>query len=560
MVRIFPHDPVPRPTRRPIRLSAARGECECGQIGVYTTGFHANSLSAEAEGLSGPGGSRIPAANVELFYPEYVPAKWPTAGQNPADVERPAPNFYPDPLMPEWKLPVAGPEAPKVKSVWVRVRVPRDAAPGIYRGRITVRAAHRDLKSQDTKAKPMVELTGTVRLQLRVWDFELPSRTGMLMTNWFFPDQVSEWYGLPMWSSRFWELLDQFAADMSGHRQNVVLTPLLGGARSEDQMVQVSRRGRGHAFGFGRFDRWCRLFLQHGFELIEGGHIASGCRRATPFWVTGTGGSSRRLELNAQDPRFERFLRQFAKSLWDHLDRRGWQGHYVQHISDEPSPADVPAYRRLAGILREAAPGVKLIDAIAHSEFADLIDFPVPLESHYQQLLNDSGRSPGKVWVYYCCGPTGPWPNRFLDYWLIRLRIITWLCFMKGIPGFLHWGYNYWRAIRKRVHNPWDDSTTHRHPAGDPMMVYPPRDEAMAGAGVIGSIRWEIVREAMEDYEYLRLTRELADRGVSEAQAILEEVARKVVPDWTTYTRDHACLEQIRERMGTLLSRNTRGR
>jgi len=377
----------------------------------------------------------------------------------------------------------------------------------------------------------------------------------MLTTNWFFPDQVAEWYGVEMWSPAFWRLLGRFAEDMSEHRQNVILTPLLGGARPEDQLIKVSWQGRSYAFDFRRFDRWCRLFFRRGFEVIEGGHVAGGCRNATPFWVTRPNGAVERMALQAQEPRFERFLKQFTKSLWEHLERRGWQGRYVQHISDEPGPADLSAYRRLAEIVHEAAPGIRLIDAIAYSEFADVIDCPVPLEDRYQKLLSDSGRSAEDVWVYYCCGPTGPWPNRFLDYWLIRLRIITWLCFMKGIPGFLHWGYNYWRAIRKTVHNPWDDSTTHRHPAGDPMMVYPPRDPALAGAGVIGSIRWEIMREALEDYEYLRLTRELADQGVGEAKAILDEVARNVVPDWTTHTRDHAYLDAVRERMGKLLAK-----
>lgn len=412
MVRIFPHDPVPQPARKQIAISAARGECECSQIGVHTAGFAVNSLTAEAGDLSGPRGSRIPAANIDILYPEYVPAKWPTAGQDASDVERPAPAFYPDPLMPDWNLNVCGPEAAPTKVVWVRVRVPRDAKPGTYRGTIAVRASHRDLKADGPDAKPRVELCGKVSLRLRVWDFELPSQTAMLMTNWFFPDQVAEWYGLPMWSSAFWRLLGRFAEDMAEHRQNVILTPLLGGARPEDQMVGVSRRGRRYTFDFTRLDRWCRLFFKRGFRLIEGQHVAGGCRSGTPFWVTGSGGSAKRMALTADDPRFRSFLTDFMRALWQHLAERGWQGRYVQHISDEPSPADLPAYQRLAGIVRQAAPGLKLIDAIAHSEFADVIDHPVPLEDRYQRLLDDSGRSPDDVWVYYCCGPTGRWPNR----------------------------------------------------------------------------------------------------------------------------------------------------
>jgi hypothetical protein len=122
----------------------------------------------------------------------------------------------------------------------------------------------------------------------------------------------------------------------------------------------------------------------------------------------------------------------------------------------------------------------------------------------------------------------------------------------------LHRGYNQWGTNprnRKAVLNPWDDVTGHRWPGGDPQVVYPPRDEKMTREKVIGSIRWEIIREAMEDYEYLRMTRELADAGDAEAKALIDEVLLRAVPDWTTHTRDHEYLASLRERMGGILSR-----
>lgn len=164
------------------------------------------------------------------------------------------------------------------------------------------------------------------------------------------------------------------------------------------------------------------------------------------------------------------------------------------------------------------------------------------------------------IWTYYCCGPGEPWPNRFIEYLPIRWRIFSWLCFQKRIPGFPHWGYNYWRGTSKRVINPWDDTSCHRYGGGDPCIVYPPRDNGMLKQQiVIGSIRWEIIREAMEDFEYLKMTRELAESGDKEARAILAEVGRSIVPDWTTYTRDWRRMDSLRERMGDLLAKRQCG-
>ena len=555
MTRIFPDTSAPGGRAGGFELSACRGEVECFQIGIRTEGISPNYLKAEAIELKGRQGATIPTENVDILYPEFVPVKWATQGQSPDDIERTPPAFFPDPLMPGWEMDVAGPAPPPARSIWVRIRVPRDARPGTYHGKVAVRIGRRDFKAENQAKGIVFEQTRTVSFRLRVWSFEISERTGLLTTNWLFPDQYAQWYGLEMWSPKYWKLMERVADNMAAHRQNVILTPFFGGDQAEEQLVGVQRRGQRYTFDFRRLDRWIRIFLKRHFELIEGQHVASASRQPVSFWEAGPGGRAKRAQLeDAADPRFESFLTQFFRALWGYLDDRKWKNRFIQHISDEPNPTQYDRFRRLAGVVREAAPGIRLLDALAHSEFADLTDHPVPLESQYDRVVNESRVPAEKIWVYYCCGPGGKWPNRFIEYHLIRVRIIAWICFQKGIPGFLHWGYNWWKGIRKGCHNPWDDATTHRHPGGDGYMVYPPRDDRMSRDEVIDSIRWEIFREALEDYEYLAMTRERAEDGHPEAKAILRDVEKKVVPDWTTYTRDWKSMYAIRERMGNLLS------
>ena len=554
MERIFPNDPMPEHTGDTWEIWAARGEIECFQVGVRTKGL--NYLTAEAHELKQAEGAIISSDNIDLLYPDFVPVKWPTSDQSPEDVERIPPAFFPDPLVPDWELDVAGPEAPPTRSIWVRVRVPRDAQPGIYRGRLSVLGGRRNFKAENQAESTLFEKTGEVEFRLHVWDFVLPERSGLLMTNWFFPDQVADWYEKEMWSLEHWRLIEGIADNMAAHRQNVILTPFFGGREGKDQLVGVQKKGEAFSFDFGRLHRWCEIFMSRGFELIEGSHVAGGSRIPISFWQTGERGALKKVSFqDVQDPGFEAFLSQFFQALWAHMGEYGWHERYIQHISDEPKSEQLGNYRRLAEIIRKAAPGIKLMDALTDPEFAELVDHPVPLENTYQRIIEEADCPPENVWTYYCCGPTGPWPNRFIEYLLIRVRIFTWICFQKGIPGFLHWGYNFWNGIRKKRFNPWDDPTDHRHPGGDPLVVYPPRDDKMDTEEVIDSIRWEIIREAMEDYEYLTMTRELAEAGNSEARKILDEVAAKVVPDWTTHTRDWAYLNTLRERMGHLLSK-----
>lgn len=549
MTRIFPFDEAPELARSEYAMKAARGETECFQIGVRMEGLRMERLEAEATGLDGPGGALIPAEKVEILHAEYVPVKWGASGQAVGDVEREAPAFFPDPLVPEWQWTTAGPESPPTRSVWVRVTVPRDAAPGEYTGAIRVSAGRQGDAAENVAAAEALTCSGEIKVKLDVWDFEIPAQSALYMTNWFTPYELAKWYDVAPWRDEHWSLIEMFAADMAAHRQNVILTPMLA-------LVRVSRDGEGYAHDFESFDRWCEIFFAAGFSLTEGAHVGHG---PTTVHIAGKGRGWEPLELGGVgDPVHEKYFGELFRALWAHLGEKGWRDAYIQHISDEPDEADVPKYRRMYELIREAAPGIKTIDALNEPGFADVTDIPVPIESMYDQLIAQSGRSAEDVWVYYCCGPTGPWPNRFIDYTLVRVRIFSWLCFAKGIPGFLHWGYNQWGTNprnRKAVLNPWDDVTGHRWPGGDPQVVYPPRDEKMTREKVIGSIRWEIIREAMEDYEYLRMTRERADAGDAEAKALIDEVLERAVPDWTTHTRDHEYLASLRERMGGILSR-----
>jgi len=513
-------------------------------------------MRAEVSDLAGPRGATISADNVDILYPEFVPVKWVAADQNPSDIERTPPAFFPDPLAPDVVFDVAGPQMPPARSIWVRVRVPRDATAGVYRAEVTVTIGRKNFKAENQANSLVFEKTATVRFRLRVWDFEIPERSRLLMTNWFFTGDLAAWYETPPGSPDYWKLIERVADDMAAHRQNVILTPLFGSPKVNDQLVDIKRRGRKYTFDFRNLDRWFRIFLKRGFVLIEGQHIASGSRKPVAIKVVSPTGRERLVDFgDTTDPGFENFLSQFFAALWEHLGKRGWRDKFVQHISDEPNLPQLKRFRRLAKLLRCAAPGITFMDALTDPEFADITDFPVPLESTYDRVLAESSRTAEDIWVYYCCGPVGPWPNRFIEYLLIRVRIFAWICFQKRIPGFLHWGYNHWSAVGKNIHNPWDDASTHRHPAGDPCLIYPPRDNKMPRDQIYGSIRWEIIREAMEDYEYLSMTRELAEAGNSEASEILEEVATEVVPDWTIYTRDWVYLNTVRERMGNLLSK-----
>jgi hypothetical protein len=145
--------------------------------------------------------------------------------------------------------------------------------------------------------------------------------------------------------------------------------------------------------------------------------------------------------------------------------------------------------------VHEAAPRLRRIDAIESTDFAGDLEVWVPKLSHFDRWRDayERHREGCELWYYICCHPFGNvYPNRFLDYPLARVRVLHWINFAADLAGYLHWGLNFWP----------DDAfgpPPDRLPPGDTHAIYPGPD------GPLDSIRWEIQRDSLEDYETLRL-------------------------------------------------------
>jgi hypothetical protein len=107
-----------------------------------------------------------------------------------------------------------------------------------------------------------------------------------------------------------------------------------------------------------------------------------------------------------------------------------------------------------------------------------------------------------------------------------------WLNYRYDLKGYLHWGLNAWTA------DPWNSPGEHR---GDGWHVYPKRD------GVLDSLRWEQMRDGLQDYECLWLLEDKVRQMRSKlSPAVAEyidprrrsvEIATQVVRSYTDYSR-----------------------
>jgi hypothetical protein len=335
-------------------------------------------------------------------------------------------------FLPAWK--------DTTRCIWLTFDVPGDANPGIYTGEVTV-LAHR------TEWEVVGEEdTFTVPVSLHVHDVEVPARRSLKMTNWVFLDEMARWNGCEFFDDQFWDLARIYAENMASHRQNMIMTSLYNfysGAHLVDFLVE----GEELRFDFSNFDRWVQIFLDAGFDYIEGSHL--GWIDGTVFCFVVREGKVVKEDHLADSPEAERYLSQFLPALQAHLDEKGWLDIYYQHMRDEPTDEGKALYNTMMELRRKYAPRLQTIEA-THSTDIEPPTIAVPLLSHLHERRDfyKSQQEEGKeVWFYTACGPNDTYANRFLDLHLLNVRHMHWLNFKYDIPGYLCWGFNYWGML-----------------------------------------------------------------------------------------------------------------
>lgn len=156
------------------------------------------------------------------------------------------------------------------------------------------------------------------------------------------------------------------------------------------------------------------------------------------------------------------------------------------------------------------------------------------MDTQVNKYILEKIQSGQKVWWCVNHAPPRPYANFFLDFAGIEHRIFFWQTWMLGIKGIHYWCINYSKE-KDPQKCPLDVIPTN----GDGFLVYPGKE------GPLNSIRWEIIRDGIEDYDYLsifsQLIKELKETGsnpelLQQAEKIYN--FRELCPDLVNFSRD----------------------
>jgi len=505
LARVKPRDAAGTVTEATVK--AARNEVEAFQVVVRAGEGGLKNVTLEVSDLKGDGRA-IEKKHIALFREYYVAVKQ----GSPQSKE--GPGVYPDALIPFPEGDAKPARPSRVASfpfavgagfnqpVWIEISVPKDAAPGEYKGTVTVSA-------EGAKA---VEVPVT----LTVWDFVLPDAPS-LKTNFgglgkrlltghpsFKPD-----------TPPYRDLEKRYAAAMAAHRICPPIPPYLRPKTGPDGAIDAKESHAG-------LKEWIETFHVTGLPVTLIGADPAGKDRA----------------VNVK----------YLQSTWAYLKENGWEKLAYVFVIDEPSTKEnYEEVRKRAAMIHEAQPGLKVLcteqpvpqDA-SWGTLAGSVDIWVPLWTLFdEKSVSERQKAGEEAWSYtaLCQGKPGEeTPYWELDFPLLNYRIPAWESRRYGLTGLLYWTMVFWPES-----DPWLNPLSFKQQFnGEGVLFYPGADAGIDGP--VASMRLKALRDGLEDYEYLVLA---GDAGREKAAAIAS--------GWTKWETDPAKLAAAREDLAKII-------
>ncbi|MCD6562568.1 MAG: DUF4091 domain-containing protein [Thermoproteales archaeon] len=518
--RIFRESKPPKEILKSIELDAIRNEYEGIIFGIHSLNKDIE-CRLEITELVKDKNEKISKNNINVSFIGYIPISKNTPNTPEEELEINAPTHIPDPILNIKSMEI---KQGNSQACWYSIYIPKDIEPGKYEGKIYVIC---DNEKEE------------LNVFLNVYPITLPSKKHLFITNWFDVNRISKYYDVDLWSEDFWNIFRKWISFMNKYGQNVFLVPL--------STIKIYKEDRGYKFDFSIFDRYITILFDEGAERIELSHLAHfkewGHRELLfrDFNVVLKNGKE--IKVNGDN-----IIPYLLPAIEKHLDEKKWLDKTLIHIADEPIEDNFDVWKETSEKIHRYAPKLRRIEAIETIGFENILEVWVPTLQHYNDWMEsyDKAREKGyEIWFYTCLNPKGRYPNRFLDYPLIKTRILHWINYAFKLKGYLHWGFDKWP----------DD------PFGEPVSRLPPGDSHISYPGKYGplpSLRLEAMRDGIEDYElFIILENEIRKikkvLGFSNEDPPYEframELCREVVQSIINYPRKMRDLLEIRKKV-----------
>lgn len=406
-------------------------------------------------------------------------------------------------------------EARTVRPAWISFDVPRDVAPGVYKGRIRVECEDRVCSM----------LPFTIRVIDRT--MPLPEERKFHLDLWQNPFAVARMAGVPLWSREHFEamrpLMQRLArAGQRGITASITHKPWNGQTYDyfENMITEIKKADGTWMYDFTVFDRWVEFMQQCGVGPYIYCYSVIPWELSFRYYDQATNSMvDRKMEVNK--PEFDDYWVNKLSAFAAHLKEKGWFEHTVIAMDERPKESMEAALR----VIREADEKYKIsLAGNYHEELEnELFDLCIAYDAQYPEGVVDARRQQGKITTFYTCC-TESWPNTFTFSQPVEASAFGPIAAERGLDGYLRWAYNSW------VESPKVDTRFHTWAAGDTYIVYPDNQSSARFEKLVEGIQmFEKIQVMKQNPRYAKSAEKLLKPfayGKSNAESLSEDIKK----------------------------------
>ncbi|BHH84047.1 DUF4091 domain-containing protein [Desulforhopalus sp. 52FAK] len=251
----------------------------------------------------------------------------------------------------------------------------------------------------------------------------------------------------------------------------------------------------------------------------------------------------------------------YVSSMEDYLDGLGYLDKAYYYIANEPQDqADYDAVAWYSQELKKAAPHLKLMvseepkpEIYAHPDYPGAkidiwmahLGIQFDPETAFERMYDHDE----ETWIYFLHGTMLPRFNPLtIDHQGIEGKLLGWFLWKYRLRGFGYYAFNNWSE------NPWTRPLNSGQ-NGNLFLIYPPSETNSSisyGSNshrFVPSIRLELMRDGLEDYEYFHLLNTSQQPEPYESNSADTQVD-KVIGYTVAYSRDSEFLYNLRRVIG----------
>ena len=463
-MKVFPDQRLPKQAKEgPIRMDVAGNEYESVQLVVKSSVVLQNVEVELTDLVHENAEDRIYPSAFRISRVGFVKTQKP--GYKVSHV-----GWWPDPLLKEASFEL---KKNWMQPFWLTLYISQRTKPGLYQGKALVKSEGQVLRE--------------VSIIVHVLSFDLPNQPSLKTAFALYENRIE--YGYSQFFPKWWEkwkgklpeLVELFYNSLLEYRISPVINV------NPINPKEVFR----HQLDMSKYPQAPSLQLDHPVlpNLLEKGlsSFAIGPHAGT----FGNNWPKDSSALQALKPLYAGY----AAELKD----KGWLDEHYVYTFDEPGLKVMPQVAEVSKMIHSADSKLKNLVVIGgkidlpkrlpHLEDVDIVVIRNrEFDPRDAEILRKKGK---EVWTYVS-GPAPPYPTFAIDYPAISYRVLAWMCWKYQVQGLLYWTVNYWTT------DPYQDPANTRWQQNGNGLLYYPGEE-----GPVPSIRLEIIRDGIEDYEYL---------------------------------------------------------